>query len=226
MTRFCLMFAALLASLWTPLAAHTSPNTEIRLEPSDDALTARITVPVSDYTSATGNSIGEGAASLEQATQEVSSRFSLTSQGGSQWSLKVDNVEFTSGTGPADLNATVIARPAPGASTETVTLRWDMFPANAPGHIAMVMISDNAVVDQDAIQGALTSRSKALTLELDGVVKAVEAVQEPSVQAAAATPSEGNGWLPIALIMAALFGLAALAGVMRLRSRSENTSGS
>jgi len=223
MIRICLMLAAIVVPAWTPLAAHTSPNTEIRLEPSSDALVARITVPVSDYASATGNPIGDEPATLKLAAQEVAQRISISSPGGSEWSISVDSAAFTTATGPADLNATITARPAPGASTEAVSLRWDMFPANAPGHIAMVMMDEDEMAAEDAIQGALTSRSKTLVIDLGRAVSSIPAPSETPIEEAGAPATSSIPLLLAGLVIAALFALAVLAAAVRLRRRPSST---
>lgn len=223
MTRLCLLLVAFLVAAWTPLAAHTSPNTEIRLEPNGNALVARITIPASDYASATGNPIGEEPATLGQAEQEVAQRFSITSHDRLAWSIRVDSIELTTGTGPADLNAIVTARPARGASTRSIDLRWDMFPANAPGHIAMVMMDKDGIVAEDTIRGALTSRSKSLAIDLGRAVNAIPAPSEPDIEDATAADFASVTWPTAGLAIGALFALVALVNVMLRRRKQFST---
>lgn len=217
MTRLVAMLAALLLPFWTPLAAHTSPNTEIRIESESDALTAAITVPASYYADATGAALDREPELLEQAEQEVARRFAVSSGDGLAWSISVDSVDFSAIGGPADLNAIVTARPVPGAPTKAVDLRWDMFPENAPGHIAMIMMGEESN-GEDAVMGALTATSNSLTLELGGAVDAIPAEPAAPPIAPETTSSGPDPFLIAGIVLAALIALGVLVPLIRSKA--------
>lgn len=224
MTRFCFMLATLLLVAWQPLSAHTSPNTEIRLVPDENALLVQITVPASDYVSATRNAVSNDQAALEQAAEQVARRLSIEARDGEAWSIRVNSTEFTSGSGPADLNALVTARPEPGSSTQAVSLGWDMYPQNAPGHIAMVMMVDDAAADQEAqetLLGALTSRSKTLKIELDGIVEALPIEAKTQIGNSPPRSAVAQTFMYTGLVFLLLAAVALFAAVMRAITRRD-----
>ena len=87
--RLWLLLALLFAA---PAAAHLTPNSEVRLDFGERAVTADIIVPQGEYAYATGNPVTDDAASQSLAERYLAEHMSVHAPDGRAWAVDAGRV--------------------------------------------------------------------------------------------------------------------------------------
>lgn len=161
-----LLVATALLTLTAPLAAHSTPNSEVRLSVTGGTVTADIVLPRGEYAVATGHAVDGSARSLELARNYLRNRIAVVSPDrGRQWAMTIRMVEFVQGNGPPDLHAVVELSPPIGAPLQSFTIDWRVLTEELPGHFALIL-SDSPGRNGSTIIGAVRKDSTTLEVEL------------------------------------------------------------
>ena len=161
LVQFCL-----LALFAVPLAAHSTPNTEVRLHTSGDAILADITLPRGEYAYGTGNPIDGGTRSLAVAQEYLRERIRVSTPDGRDWSIRFQTVEFVQRTGPPDLHAVIELTPPTGGSRREFTIDWQVLTDRLPGHFALFILGGASQTGDGTIIGAVRRGSPPLQVEV------------------------------------------------------------
>lgn len=138
---FGLLLPALVAA--TPAAAHLTPNSEIGFVIAPEAISADIIVPQGEYAFATGNPVGNDAASLARAKDYLQRHLAVTTPDGRAWSVALRDVAFVQIAGPPDLHATARLIPPPGASPRKFRIQWSALLDELPNHFALFVLTED-----------------------------------------------------------------------------------
>lgn len=159
-----------LALLWAaPVAAHLTPNSEVRLGFARDHLAADIIIPQGEYSIASGNAAGNDAASLARASAYLAGHIRVHSANGAVWPMRIERIEFARIAGPPDLHAIARFDAPPGAAVQRLVIDWTAVIAALPGHFVLfVATSDFSAGRIDGtphILGALQGARQRLTID-------------------------------------------------------------
>lgn len=168
-TRTSLMqflVAMALLVLAAPLAAHSTPNSEVRLSVAGKSVTADIIVPRGEYAIATGHPVDGSARSIALARDYLRNHIAVVSQDqGRQWAMTIRTVEFVQSSGPPDLYAVADLSPPHGAPLQNFTIDWRVLTEELPGHFALIM-NGGPDLERGAIIGAVRKDRTKLDVEL------------------------------------------------------------
>jgi len=144
MTSFWRGTLALLALLLSgffaaPVAAHLTPNSEIRLRFEPGAVRADVLIPLAEYSYATANT-NDSARDPASLSRYLARHTRAATPDGQPWTAEVGAVRIEDAPGGPDILTTVTFRPPPGAPDRKLTLRWDAVIAEADNHFALVMV--------------------------------------------------------------------------------------
>lgn len=160
------MMLALLAALSAPLAAHSTPNSEVRLRVADDRVIADIIVPRGEYAYGTGHPVDGSARSLAIARTYLRDNIAATTRAGEAWTLAIPTVEFVQRNGPPDLHAVAELVPPDGASLEDLVISWRVLVDRLPGHFALFLADGELAGEERTVLGAVREGSGPLTVAL------------------------------------------------------------
>lgn len=161
-----ILIATALLVLTAPLAAHSTPNSEVRLSVTGKSVTADIIVPRGEYAVATGHAVDGSARSLALAQDYLRNHIAVAGPNqGQHWAMTIHTVEFVQGNGPPDLHAVVELSPPIGAPLQCFTIDWRVLTEELPGHFALFM-SDSPGRNGSTIIGAVRKDSTTLSVEL------------------------------------------------------------
>lgn len=162
---------ALLAALvWlclaSPVAAHLTPNSEIRLDFVPGLVKADVVVPQAEFGYATGLLTDNSPDSLAMARARVLADMAVLDAQGRPWRIAVDRIAFEQIAGPPDLHLELSLSPPPGASDRSLLWRWHVVTREAPSHFALLVVDGDlagGVLGERELVGALTAgRSELL----------------------------------------------------------------
>lgn len=163
-----IMLALAIATLIlsSPLAAHSTPNSEIALDFDESGVTIDVIIPESDYVAAAGVPNDRNAA---RAAAWLMGQVGATTRDGRAWRVSVEEAEFVQRVGPPDLHALVRLTPPPGASPRRFTLRWSAVVAQNRDHFALVLIGadhDGGIIRTDrALIGAVRGDQQTVAVD-------------------------------------------------------------
>lgn len=166
LAALCIAIALLLGA--GPAAAHLTPNSEISLEMGAANIRADIIIPQGEYAVATGNPVGNDAASLATARSYIADRFAVTTPGGQPWTVHIQSAEFAQIAGPPDLHAIAILTPPTGAPIRKFAIHWTAVVQELPSHFALFIIrSDIAGVSgtEPIVAGAARAASPDVAID-------------------------------------------------------------
>lgn len=157
----------LLMLLTMPLAAHSTPNAEVRLRATDnETVLADIVVPQGEYAYATGNQVDGSSASLRIARQYLAERIAVRSPDGRDWTVNLRTVQFVRADGQPDLHAVAELHPPPGASPRQFTIDWRVLTDTLPGHFAIFIVESSSGSAEASIVGAVRADSPRLDITI------------------------------------------------------------
>lgn len=170
-----------------PASAHVVPSTTIALDVHETDITADLVLPADDLATASGVVIGDSldATAAGQIATYLEEHFAVSSEGGDQWSVEVEDVAVTEteqwGTGafPA-VTATATLTPPEGTSLRRFTLAYDAI-------IHQVITSDIYVtLHSDWSAGELESARDLGTIAVDTMTGTVAPLDIDL--------ADGSGW--------------------------------
>ncbi|MBX7501687.1 HupE/UreJ family protein [Qipengyuania sp. YG27] len=161
-----LIALAMLVFMTSPLAAHSTPNSEVRLRLTEDAVTADIIVPEGEYAFGTGNPVDGSGQSLRSARDYLLGHISVSGPQGQPWNVSVHTIEFVRTEGGADLHAVAELAPPTGMSPRELTIDWRVLTDTLPGHFALFLLDDGREGDEGALLGAVRDGSSSLDIAL------------------------------------------------------------
>ena len=141
---------ALVTLIAAPLAAHSTPNSEVRLNMSENRVLADIIVPQGEYAFGTGNPIDGSPRSNRLAREYLMDNISVSTRDGRPWGVSIGTVEFVQSDGPPDLHAVAYLVPPEGAAAAEFTIDWQVLIKELPGHFAL-FLHDAEVEDANGI---------------------------------------------------------------------------
>jgi hypothetical protein len=157
---------ALVTIAAVPLAAHSTPNSEIRLKVSENKVVADIIIPQGEYAFGTGNPIDGSARSIRVVRQYLTSHIRVATPGGRPWNVSLRSVEFDQSDGPPDLHAIAHLVPPEGAAATELTIDWQVLIDDLPGHFALFLHDGEVPGANDGIIGAARKGTPPLELSL------------------------------------------------------------
>jgi hypothetical protein len=157
--RLRLLLALLFAA---PAAAHLTPNSEVRLDFGERAVTADIIVPQGEYAYATGNSVTNDAASQSLAGRYLAEHMSVHAPDGRAWAVQIERLQFVQIAGPPDLHAVALFTPPAGAPVDRLTLDWRAVIDAVPSHFALIVTGEAGARE---VLGAVRQGSYALAID-------------------------------------------------------------
>lgn len=155
-----LSLAGLMVLIAGPLAAHTTPNSEVRFRAAGDVVIADIIVPRSEYAFGTGNPVGDDSHSRRIARNYLSERIGVASRAGRKWSVAFQTVEFVTSDGPPDLHAVATLTPPAGASASELVIDWRVLTDTVTGHFVLFLMDGDS-------EGAVLGASQAGSVPVD-----------------------------------------------------------
>ena len=158
--------AALIAILAAPLAAHSTPNSEVRLTVSEGRVVADIIVPQGEYAFGSGNPVGGSPRSIRLARRYLTDHIDVATPGGEPWTVSIGTVEFVQTDGPRDLRAIAYFMPPGSAATSNFTIDWQVLIDELPGHFALFLHNAEVAGDNDIIIGAVRSGTGPLEVTI------------------------------------------------------------
>lgn len=158
--------AALIAILASPLAAHSTPNSEVRLTVSEDKVVADIIVPQGEYAFGTGNSVDGSPRSIRLARRYLAARIDVATPGGKSWTVSMGTVEFVQSDGPPDLHAVAYLVPPAGAEASQFTIDWQVLIDELPGHFALFLHDAGAAGANSTVIGAVRKGTRPLVVNI------------------------------------------------------------
>lgn len=158
--------AALIAILASPLAAHSTPNSEVRLTVSEDKVVADIIVPQGEYAFGTGIPVDGSPRSIHLARRYLAARIDVATPGGEPWTVSIGTVEFVQTDGPPDLHAIAYLMPPVGAAITDFTIDWQVLIEELPGHFALFLHNSEVTGENDIIIGAVRSGTGPLEVTI------------------------------------------------------------
>lgn len=158
--------AALIAILAAPLAAHSTPNSEVRLTVSEDKVVADIIIPQGEYAFGSGNPVDGSPRSIRLARRYLADHIDVSTPGRGQWTVSMGTVEFVQTNGPPDLHATAYLMPPANAATTEFTIEWQVLIDELPGHFALFLQNAEVTGDNDVIIGAVRSGTGPLDVTI------------------------------------------------------------
>lgn len=165
-SRLRLILFALLAAMATPLAAHSTPNTEVRLRVAENAVIADIIIPRGEYAFGTGNPVDGSERSLRVAREYLVDHVGVYSPNGQRWQVSFDRVEFVQNSGPPDLRAIARLMPPANAPSRDLKIEWRVLIDELPGHFALFLLDDGSVGVDKTIIGAVRGDNSLLEVNL------------------------------------------------------------
>lgn len=169
MTELRRWLAALfLLFLSTPVAAHLTPNSEIRLDFAPGAVTADVVVPQSEFGYATGLATNNSPASITAASRYLLSHIAVTAPSGARWNVELRRLRFETIAGPPDLHASLVLVPPLGASDRAFRFDWRVVTGEVPTHFALLVVGGDLVggtAEARELVGALTAVRPSLTVD-------------------------------------------------------------
>ena len=160
------LLLVVLATLAAPLAAHSTPNSEIRLGLTDDAVIADIVIPRGEYAFATGNPVDGGERSLRLAREYLLEHIDVSTEGGSPWKVSIWKVEFVQIDGQPDLHAVAKFVPPNNEPLLELEVEWRVLLDELPGHFALFLFDESKAGDGSTIVGAVRNGSPPLRVAL------------------------------------------------------------
>ncbi|MBX7483459.1 HupE/UreJ family protein [Qipengyuania qiaonensis] len=157
---------AALAIIAAPLAAHSTPNSEVRLSVLDETVIADIIVPRGEYAFGTGNPVDSSDHSLRAAREYLLNHIDVATPSGQRWQVSISSVEFVQIDGPPDLHAVAELVPPGGASPLDLTMEWRVLIDTLPGHFALFLLDDGPGGGERTIIGAVRNGSPPLNITL------------------------------------------------------------
>lgn len=137
----------LACGLFTALAAqaHPSPSSEVLLDARADTIDARVTLPLDELKLAFPAPLVDAAgkralASDAQVASYLAAHIRPLAPDGRAWSVKVTSLRWELERTPADLVATVLLRPPPGAPAGSLVLGFDAIAHQVPNHLTLVAL--------------------------------------------------------------------------------------
>lgn len=134
------LFILLVASFSALAQAHTTPNSEGRLDIYDDRVELEITIPAAEYSFASDHSASNDVQSLALAKTYLSKQISLISPSGGRWTTEISEVRFASDAGPIDLRGSILLRPPEGEGVRSFNLVWNAVVREVPDHFALLVL--------------------------------------------------------------------------------------
>lgn len=159
-------WVVLITMVAAPLAAHSTPNSEVRLTVSDDRMVADIIVPQGEYAFGTGNPVDGSARSTRLAREYLADHIDVSTPGGKPWTVSMGTVEFVQTDGPSDLHAIAYLVPPAGASASELTIDWQVLIDELPGHFAIVLHDAEAAGGNGVIIGAVRKDTPPLEVNI------------------------------------------------------------
>jgi hypothetical protein len=149
-----------------PLAAHSTPNAEVRLSTEGDAVVADIVIPRGEYAFATGHPVTGDDQSLRIARDYLRDSMTVSTPEGREWTVSFRRVAFVQSNGPPDLRAVVRLVPPAGSSPHELTINWRALMDELPGHFALFIVEGKTVADDGSIVGAVRAGSPPLRVSI------------------------------------------------------------
>lgn len=157
---------ALMTLIAAPLAAHSTPNAEVRLQVSEGRVVADIVVPQGEYAFGTGNPIDGSAQSNRLAREYLADHIAVSTLGGKPWAVSIGAVEFVQAEGPPDLHAIAYLVPPAGAAATEFTIDWQVLIDELPGHFALFLHDAEAAGANATIIGAVRNGTRLLEVNI------------------------------------------------------------
>jgi len=157
---------ALVTMVAVPLAAHSTPNSEVRLTVSDNRMVADIIVPQGEYAFGTGNPVDGSARSTRLAREYLADHIDVSAPGGKPWTVSMGTVEFVQTDGPPDLHAIAYLVPPAGDSATELTIDWQVLIDELPGHFALFLHDAEAAGGNGIIIGAVRKDTPPLEVNI------------------------------------------------------------
>ena len=167
--RLVTLLLALATLSAAPLAAHSSPNSELRLNAYGDHVAIELVMPASDYIAASGKRLANEGDVLQQAAAVLQDNLTLQSADGRGWQVVIETAELVHDQGPPDLKATIRAVPPEQADPRRFELGWSLFSPDNPGSLVVVVLASDPsakVGSSDTVVGALTRSQTRLGIDL------------------------------------------------------------
>jgi len=161
-----LVCLGLLAMGAMPVAAHSTPNSEVRLRQAENMIIADIIVPRGEYAYGTGNPIDGGPQSLRIARDYLRQRINVASPDGTDWSVAFRKVEFIQAEGPPDLHAVAELRPRGNGPVDEFSINWQILTDTLPGHFALFIVEDPSIAGDGSVVGAVRAGSPPLDIAI------------------------------------------------------------
>ncbi len=158
----------MLTILAVPVAAHSTPNSEVRFSEAKGMVIAEITVPRGEYAFGTGNAVDGSELSLRLARDYLAAHIAVSTPGGRPWAVTFRKVEFIQLDGPADLHAVAELIPPGGASSEKFTLEWKVLIETLPGHFTIFLLDSEAGGADNGIVGTVKRGMSVLDIDMAG----------------------------------------------------------
>ncbi|MCA0977160.1 HupE/UreJ family protein [Qipengyuania flava] len=157
---------SVLATMAAPLAAHSTPNSEVRLSVTEDSVTADIIIPRGEYAFATGNPVDGSDRSLNLAREYLREHIDVSTGKGDPWEVSIKKVEFVQIDGQPDLHAVANFVPPNNAVLRELEVEWRVLFHELPGHFALFLFDESTASGRSTIVGAVRNGSPPLKVAL------------------------------------------------------------
>lgn len=157
---------ALVIIIAAPLAAHSTPNSEVRLKLTENRVVADIIVPQGEYAFGTGYPADGSTRSNLLARQYLASHIAVSTPGGKPWSVSIEDVKFVQTNGPPDLLAVAHLVPPKGVPANDFTIAWQVLINEIPGHFALVLQDAEGIGGDDIVIGAVRKGTGPLEVNI------------------------------------------------------------
>ncbi len=146
--------------------AHSTPNSEVRIDFGTDRIVADIIIPQGEYAFATGNPTTNTAASREIARAFLARNVRIVDGNGMLWQIEFADIGFVQIAGPPDLHAVATARPLTGQSARAFTIIWTAVIDKVPNHSVLLVgqqdFSAGKTGENREVLGALQGERRTL----------------------------------------------------------------